>query len=106
MTAIANNWGAYYRTRVQAVLDGNWETGDTWWGMKEDVIQMTPYNDVIPGDVQKAADEVAAGIAAGTWDPFAGPIKDQSGADRVAAGEALGDGDLHTMDWYVEGVQS
>ena len=24
----------------------------------------------------------------------------------VATGEALGDGDLHTMDWYVEGVQS
>lgn len=106
LTAISNNWGAYYRTRVQAVLDDSWESGDTWWGIKEDVIQMTPYNDVVPADVQKAAEEVRAGIAAGTWDPFSGPIKDQSGADRVATGEALGDSDLLTMDWYVEGVQS
>ena len=65
LTAIANNWGAYYRTRVQAALDGSWEAGDTWWGIKEDVIQMTPNNAAIPADVQQAAEDVRSGIGAG-----------------------------------------
>lgn len=35
---------------------------------------------------------------------FAGPLSDRDGTERVAAGEALGDGDLWGMDWFVPGV--
>ena len=70
------------------------------------MIQITPYNPVMPLDVQKAADEVKNSIAAGTLHPFTGPIKDQDGTERVAAGATMSDGDLLTMDWYVQGVQT
>ena len=106
LTAIIDNWGPYYAHRAQQVMDDTWESGETWWGMAEDLVQMSPYNPVIPADVQEAAETVRKGIIAGTWDPFAGPILDQSGAERVAVGAALVDSDLHPMDWYVEGVQS
>ena len=36
---------------------------------------------------------------------FAGPIKDQGGQVRVAAGAALEDKDVLVMNWFVEGVQ-
>ncbi len=106
LTSIANNWGKYYIDRVAKVLDGSWKSSDTWWGMKEDVIQMTPYNKAVPDTVRKAADAVQQGIVEGSWNPFQGPITDRKGARRLAAGKALGDGDLHKMDWYVEGVES
>ena len=32
LTAIQNKWGVYYIKRVQAVLDGSWSSGDSWWG--------------------------------------------------------------------------
>ncbi len=105
LTAIMNKWGVYYADRIQKALDGKWESTDTWWGMKENAIEMAPYNNSIPVDVCAAADAVKAGITAGSVNPFSGPIKDQSGAERLAEG-ALTDGDLHKMDWYVEGVQS
>ena len=41
----------------------------------------------------------------GTLDPFAGPIRDQSGAERVPEGQSLTDKDLLGMNWYVEGVE-
>ena len=106
LTAIANNWGKYYVERVGQALDGSWASGDTWWGMKEGIVQMTPYSKAVPEAARKAADAVQKGIVAGTWDPFQGPITDSKGKSRLGAGKALGDGDLHKMDWYVEGVES
>ena len=105
LTAIVNRWGRYYEARVQQELDGKWEMGDTWWGFKEGVLEMSPYNEAIPADVQAAAEATRTGIIDGSVNPFAGPIKDNAGKERLASG-ALGDGDLHKMDWYVEGVQS
>jgi simple sugar transport system substrate-binding protein len=105
LTAIVNRWGPYYEARIQQLLDGKWESGDTWWGFKEGVLEMSPYNEVIPADVQAAAEATRTGIIDGSVNPFTGPIKDNEGKERLASG-ALGDGDLHKMDWYVEGVQS
>ncbi|MGI9353506.1 MAG: BMP family ABC transporter substrate-binding protein [Rhizobiaceae bacterium] len=105
LTAIMNKWGIYYIDRIQKVLDEKWESADTWWGMKESAIEMSPYNSRIPADVQAAADAVKNGITDGSLNPFTGPIKDQSGAVKLSEG-VMSDGDLHKMDWYVEGVQS
>ena len=38
-------------------------------------------------------------------DPFTGPIKDNEGKERLAAGKVMDDGTLSKMDYYVEGVQ-
>ena len=106
MTAITDDWAPYYIDRAQAVIDGTWTAGDTWKGIKEGFVGISPYNAAMPADVVAAAEAVRTGIAAGTYDPFAGPINDQSGTERVAAGESQDDGQLSGMDWYVEGVQS
>ena len=106
LTAIANKWGVYYVKRVQEALDGKWSSADAWWGMKEGILEMTPFNDRIPANVQEAARATQAAIIDGTGHPFAGPIVDQEGKERLAAGGAMADGDLLGMDWYVQGVQS
>jgi basic membrane protein A len=106
LTAIANKWGVYYIERIQKVLDGSWDSGDTWWGMKEGMVEMTPYNERIPADVQAAANATRDGIIDGSAPVFAGAIVDNTGTERVAAGATLEDGDLVKIDWYVEGVQS
>ncbi len=106
LTAIADRWDVYYIDRIQKALDGKWETADTWWGFKEGMIQMTPYNARIPADVVKAAETVRLGIIDGSISAFSGPIVDNAGVTRLAAGATLTDDDLLKMDWYVEGVQN
>ena len=56
LTAIENHWGVYYVDRIQKMLDGTWESADTWWGFKEGILQMAPYNESIPAEVVAAAD--------------------------------------------------
>jgi simple sugar transport system substrate-binding protein len=104
LTAIVDNWGSYYIERVQAALDGNWETHGVWMGLKDGAVEIAPYGPKVPEDVAKEADSVKAAIIAGELHPFQGPILDQSGAVRVPEGKHLSDEELHKMDWYVQGV--
>ncbi|KQT70088.1 MULTISPECIES: BMP family ABC transporter substrate-binding protein [unclassified Aureimonas] len=106
MTAIVDHWGPHYVSSVQAILDGSWKPGDVWGGMKEDFVEMSPFNAKMPEDVKAAAQKVVDDTKAGTFNIFTGPIKDQSGAEKIAAGTVVPDADLLKMDWYVEGVAS
>ena len=106
LTAIEDHWGPYYISRIKALMDGTWASGDTWWGLKEGAVRMAPFNDRIPEEVVAAANETSARIIDGTGPVFAGPIKDQAGEERIAAGATATDEELLSMDWYVEGVQS
>src|SRR5439155_59058 len=47
----------------------------------------------------------SADILAGKLHPFQGPVKDNSGKERVASGKTMSDDELQKMDFYVEGVQ-
>lgn len=106
LTAITDVWGPYYIERVQAVMDGTWETASIWYGLKEGMVGMAPYGEAVPENVRAEADAVSAAIVAGDLNPFTGPIKNQAGEVVVADGETMSDADLSIMDWYVEGVEA
>ncbi|WP_421723698.1 BMP family ABC transporter substrate-binding protein [Bauldia sp.] len=102
-TAIVDNWGPYYVRRVQAVLDGTWESQSSWDGLKENTVLMAPYTN-LPMEVIEAAEEVEARIILGEFHPFTGPIFNQEGEQMAADGEVLDDGTLLSMNWYVQGI--
>ena len=104
MTAIVDNWAPYYIERVRAVLDGTWESSDSWGGLAVGEVEMAPYTN-LPADVIAAAEKAAADVASGAVHPFTGPINDRDGAERIAAGATADDGMMLGMDWFVEGVQ-
>jgi simple sugar transport system substrate-binding protein len=104
LTAIIDNWNAYYIRRTKAVLDGTWKSQDTWGGFKAGMVSMAPYNKAIPADIVALAEKAKNGIIAGTVHPFAGPIKNQAGKIVVPAGKNADDGMLLGMNFYVEGV--
>ena len=105
LTAIIDHWGPHYVNSARAVIDGTWTPGDTWEGLKEDVVQMGPYGAKVPEDVRAAADAVKNGQIDGSFHIFTGPINDNTGVERVAAGVTMTDAELLSMDWYVEGVE-
>jgi len=103
-TSIMMDWDAYYLRRVRAALDGSWTATDTWDGMAKGMIRMAPLGANVPPAAKAAAGAAQAAIMAGQ-PAFAGPIKDQSGQVRVAAGSAMEDKDILSMNWLAEGVQ-
>ena len=102
-TAIIDNWGPYYISRVKAVLDGTWQSQSSWDGLKEGTVQMADYTN-LPDDVAAAAKDIQAKIASGEFHPFTGPIYKQDGTEVAPAGKVMDDGALLTMDYYVKGV--
>ena len=105
LTAVTHNWGEYYTRTAQAAVEGKWKPETVWMGVKENVIRMAPFNKVVPQDVQDLVRKTEVDIKAGKFHPFAGPFKDNTGKERLAAGKTLDDATLNKMDYYVEGVQ-
>jgi basic membrane protein A len=107
LVAVTHRWGDYYTQRARAVLEGRWQSGNVWGGIREGMIRVGDFGPKVPKPVQ---DEVLArqkDIAAGKLHPFAAkqPVKDNEGREVIAAGRTLSDGQILGMDWLVEGVQ-
>jgi simple sugar transport system substrate-binding protein len=105
ITAVTHVWDKYYTGRAQAALDGKWAPDHVWGGIKEGMIQMGPFGKTVPRDVQDAMKAAEADIGSGKLHPFTGPMKDNDGKERLAAGKVITDDALSKMDYYVDGVQ-
>jgi basic membrane protein A and related proteins len=68
-------------------------------------VKLAPYGESVPQEVRDEVDEKLAGFKDGSFKPFVGPIKDQSGKVRFEDGQELTFEDFVTWDWFVEGVQ-
>ena len=104
LTAPIWDWGVYYKQTVQAAMDGTWETHAYWGGMADNILDLAPFGAMVPQAVQDEVNATKAQIISGDFQPFTGPIADQTGTIRVAAGETMSDPDLLSFDWLVEGV--
>ncbi|RDK00018.1 BMP family ABC transporter substrate-binding protein [Paraburkholderia lacunae] len=103
--ACVSNWGVYYTHLVQQVMSGTWNNAPVWWGLKEKAIDLADINtDAVSPTAQKALNQKREDIISGKFNPFAGPIADQSGTVKVAAGKSLSDADLLRLNWFVQGV--
>jgi basic membrane protein A len=105
LTAPVWDWGPYYVSRVQAILDGTWETDSYYGSMADGMIQLAPMSDLVPTETQQLVNDRAAEITAGEFAVLGGPIADQSGEVRIAEGETMTLADALAWDWFVQGVE-
>ena len=99
------NWAPYYIKATKDALDGKWATGSVWWGVKEGAIDLVSMASDVPADAKAKVDEVRAGLKAGTFHPWTGPIVDQAGKEILAKGVVADDKFLGGVKFYVKGVE-
>ena len=99
------DWSNPYVSITQSVIDGTWKPGNDWLGAREGVIRMVALNASLPAEVKAQVERKEAEMKAGTFHPFVGPIVDQDGKERVAAGAVPGDDELRRIDWLGAGIQ-
>ncbi|MDD5090519.1 MAG: BMP family ABC transporter substrate-binding protein [Candidatus Wallbacteria bacterium] len=121
------DWTGMYEKTLSAMHTGTWQSEDLWWLLKEgaavlgaDFRQTINYRhiDMLKGVtreiegfgainaydlVNKRLDQMKADPR--SFDPFTGPIKDQTGAIRIPEGHVADHDALWSMDWFVEGVE-
>jgi len=99
------DWGPYYKKSIREVMDGSWKTGRTVWGVKEGQNALVKIADVVPAEVKAQVEQLAAGLKDGSFAAFTGPVLDNTGKERLAAGVAADQGWLDKIDFYVQGVE-
>ena len=104
LTAPIWNWGPFYIETVQKVRAGNWKSGSWWPGLKEGIVGLAPFGPMVPEAVKAQVSAKRAAIEKGQAAVFTGPIADQDGKIRIAAGTSAADEELLGMTWFVKGV--
>ena len=96
-----SEFGPFYIDQCQKVLDGTWTTSD------QVILLDTPLGDWgpnVPADVQTAVADAEAKISSGELNVYQGPLSDNSGEQRVAAGDVIDSLGAYAVDFAVEGV--
>ena len=99
------DWAPYYIKAVGEVLDGKWSTGQAWWGVKEGAIDLVSLAADVPADARARLDEVRAGLKAGSYQIWKGPITDNTGKEVLAKDAVADDKFLGGINFYVQGVE-
>ena len=103
LTAPVFNWAPIYVEAVKQVQAGTWKPEAIWSGLEAGIVDLAPMGDMVPANIKEKVMAKKAAIIGGEK-VFVGPIKDQDGKERVAAGAAMPDGDMLGMTWFVQGV--
>jgi simple sugar transport system substrate-binding protein len=104
LSASLDLWAPYYIKRIGDVMNGSWKSTDTWGGFDSGMLGMSAFKNM-PDDVAAEAAKTLAAIKSGANKVFTGPLKDQAGTEKVAAGKVMDDGALNAMQWLVEGIE-
>jgi basic membrane protein A and related proteins len=100
------NWGPYYVSQVQAILDGTWEPSIFYGGLKDGMIDLAPFGEDVPPDTLELVEQRKQEIIDGTFDYFAGPLVDNKGNVVVPEGGTIPWEERTTCcKWLIEGVE-
>lgn len=105
LTSAVWNWGPYYVDTIKAIKEGTWKSNQYWGPISDNIVGLAPYGPMVSEEIKQAVEAKKQEIVEGKKDVFTGPIKDQTGKERVAAGQKMSDADMLSLDWFVEGVE-
>jgi basic membrane protein A len=103
ITGLGFTWGPFMTATAKSVIDGTFKPAMVRQGLGEGMMTVAPFGAAVPEAtralVTAAADKVGKG-----YNPFTGPVTDNTGEVRIKEGESLGGDKMGNFDWYVAGV--
>lgn len=108
LTGAVWNWGDLFIDMTQTALDGNFDgsiyDGKYRGGLKEGVIDLAPFGESVPQDVQDMILEAKQKMIDGELFAFEGEIRKQDGSIAMEEGQRLTIDEIESIDYLVEGV--
>lgn len=101
------NWGPKYTQIAKSVMAGTYSSESYWGGWKDGIVDLAPITGLVPSEVRTKADALAGEFKAGRKsfrDIFKGPMKDNTGTQRLAPGQVMSESELLAINWLVEGI--
>jgi basic membrane lipoprotein Med (substrate-binding protein (PBP1-ABC) superfamily) len=91
LTSAKFNWGPHYISSVKSLQASTWKPVQVYYHAKDGMVELPQPASFIPADVTKSALDVWAGIKAGTFNIWKGPLVDNKGNVKAPEGKSLGD---------------
>ena len=104
VTAAIWDWTELFPRLAKQVADGTYVAGSLRQGLAEGVVTLAEFGDSLPSGVAEEVGHAMEDMLSGALFAFEGPIADQDGTVRIAAGERPAVESLETTDWLAEGV--
>jgi basic membrane protein A and related proteins len=106
LLAVTHHWGDHYSQRVRALIEGRWQSTDTWGGVREGMVRIEGFGPKLAWATRTEVLGRQAELAKGTFQVFKGPMWNDQGQLVVPAGQALTDAQILGMNFRVQGVRS
>jgi len=103
LAAVVPSWGGYYTQVARDVTAGHWKPAPVWGGVRSGMVDLGAIDPALPAAQAAAIDAARRALVDGRTAIFAAPLVDNRGRTRLASG-ALGDAQIASMDWLVQGV--
>ncbi|MDD3224585.1 MAG: BMP family ABC transporter substrate-binding protein [Clostridium sp.] len=109
------NWGIYYEKILSSILNDSFNTlisvfGTNYnlinffFGMREQVVDVSCSKEYIPAPVQKLVKAMKKMIIKNEFNPFTGPIYDNKGSLRIAEEELLTPEEIININWFCDNI--
>jgi simple sugar transport system substrate-binding protein len=106
LTGAEWNWAKLYMDYAEMIRKGTEVPHLIRGGLKEGIVKVSDYNQMVPESVRKQADAAKGKFMSGSMIVYKGPIKDNTGNVVIPAGKEYIQTDiwLESMGWLAEGV--
>ncbi|MBT9599022.1 MAG: BMP family ABC transporter substrate-binding protein [Vitreoscilla sp.] len=106
LTGAEWNWLTAYTQIIEAAKTGKPHPNFVRGGLKEGFVKSSPYGSAVPEGARKNAEDIRAKMLKGSFDIFAGELKDNTGKVVIPKGKVYKQTDieLEGMNYLVEGV--
>jgi basic membrane protein A and related proteins len=102
LTGLGFTWGPFMTDTAKSVIAGTFKPAMARQGLGA-MMAVAPFGPAVPADVRTLVTASADKVEKG-FNPFTGPVVDNTGATKIPAGESWGGDKMGNFDWYVEGV--
>jgi len=103
LTGLGFTWGPFMTETAKSVIAGAFKPAMVRLGLGQGMVTVAPFGTAVPADVRELVTAAADRIGKG-FNPFTGPVSDNTGAVRIKEGESWGGDKMGSFDWYAEGV--
>ncbi len=95
------NWGTKYVDIVRQIMAGSYQSESYW---DAEITALAPFSPQIDARIVDMIQEQELAIRGGKAEVFCGPLTSNTGVLLVEDGKCLTDGEMLSMEWYVEGI--
>ena len=104
ITGATWNWGPIMAQVIHEIRTGVYRSSVKLAGIEAGWAKLAPFGSQVEADTSQMVLDTVNGLRDGSILPFTGPIYDQDGQVRIAAGETATDEYLQGVDWLAQGI--